>query len=104
MAKCISEVDSNLPCLNAGQPAYPVSLAEASLPFLRNCIKENFRVTPVFTMPLARRVMNDEGIEVSGQHVPKGVSTTSRTTQLWQPNELNIALDFHRRVQPCVPS
>jgi cytochrome P450 len=74
MDKCVSEVDANLPPLEMGQEAYPVTLAEASLPYLRNCIKENFRVTPVFTMPLARRVMGPEGLVIAGKHIPQGVS------------------------------
>ncbi|KAK5197593.1 hypothetical protein LTR47_001333 [Exophiala xenobiotica] len=74
MDKCVSEVDANLPPLEMGQEAYPVTLAEASLPYLRNCIKENFRVTPVFTMPLARRVMAPEGLVIAGKHIPQGTS------------------------------
>lgn len=37
-------------------------------------MKENFRVTPVFTMPLARRVLKPEGIIIAGNHIPYGVS------------------------------
>lgn len=40
-------------------------------------MKENFRVTPVFTMPLARRVMSPEGTTIAGNHIPYGVSTSS---------------------------
>ncbi|KIX92184.1 uncharacterized protein Z520_12065 [Fonsecaea multimorphosa CBS 102226] len=74
MNQCVAEVDENLPPLTPGQDAYSVTVAEASLPYLKNCIKENFRITPVFTMPLARRVMSPEGIVVAGQHIPKGTS------------------------------
>ncbi|KAI1614678.1 putative benzoate 4-monooxygenase cytochrome P450 [Exophiala viscosa] len=74
MDKCVSEVDANLPPLERGQEAYPLTVAEASLPYLKNCIKENFRVTPVFTMPLARRVMSPEGVVIAGQHIPQGTS------------------------------
>jgi cytochrome P450 len=74
MAQCVAEIDTNLPSLEIDQPAYSVTVAERSVPYLRNCIKENFRITPVFTMPLARRVMAPEGITISGQHIPQGVS------------------------------
>lgn len=75
MARCVAEIDSKLPDLGITQSAYPVTVAEASLPYLRNCVKENFRITPVFTMPLARRVMAPEGVTIAGQHIPRGVSS-----------------------------
>lgn len=75
MERCVAEVDANLLPLGVGEEAYSVTVAEASLPYLKNCVKENFRVTPVFTMPLARRVMSSEGTVIAGQHIPQGVST-----------------------------
>jgi cytochrome P450 len=74
MAKCVAEIDTNLPPLQEDEGSYSVSAAESSLPYLKNCIKENFRVTPVFTMPLARRVLKPEGIIIAGKHIPYGVS------------------------------
>ncbi|CEO60777.1 hypothetical protein PMG11_05317 [Penicillium brasilianum] len=74
MAKCVAEVDTNLPPLHKDEGAYSVSAAESYLPYLKNCIKENFRVTPVFTMPLARRVLKREGIIIAGNHIPYGTS------------------------------
>ncbi|OJJ62822.1 hypothetical protein ASPSYDRAFT_144222 [Aspergillus sydowii CBS 593.65] len=74
MRKCIEEIDSNLPVLESTEPAYSVTTAESSLPFLRNCVRENFRITPVFTMPLARRVMDPAGITIEGNHFPQGTS------------------------------
>ncbi|GKZ44767.1 hypothetical protein AbraIFM66951_007054 [Aspergillus brasiliensis] len=74
MEKCVKEIEANLPPLTCGETAYSVSAAEAALPFLRNCIKENFRITPVFTMPLARRVMDPMGVMIDGQHIPQGTS------------------------------
>jgi cytochrome P450 len=76
MAKCVAEIDTNLPPLQKEESAYAVTAAESSLPYLRNCMKENFRVTPVFTMPLARRVMKPEGVVIAGNHIPYGVSAT----------------------------
>lgn len=77
MARLVAEVDSNLPGLLPDQHAYPVTLIEASMPYLRNCLKENFRITPVFTMPLARRVMAPEGVTIAGKHVKQGVRKIS---------------------------
>ncbi|KAI0133752.1 benzoate 4-monooxygenase cytochrome P450 [Xylariales sp. AK1849] len=74
MKKCTSEVDQNLGGLLPDQPAYSVTDVEASLPYLRLCVRENFRVTPVFTMPLARRVTAPEGIVVAGRHIKQGTS------------------------------
>lgn len=76
MAKCVAEIDANLPPLEPDQSAYPVSLVEASLPYVRDCMRENFRITPVFTMPLARRVLAPEGITVAGHHIPQGVRSS----------------------------
>jgi hypothetical protein len=73
MQQCVAEVDVNLPRLNPKEAAYPVSTAESSLPFLRNCMRENFRITPVFTMPLARRVTDPAGVTIDGEWFPRGV-------------------------------
>ncbi|KAL4914950.1 cytochrome P450 [Aspergillus aurantiobrunneus] len=74
MKMCVEEIDSNLPTLGPTEPAYSVTTAESSLPFLRNCVRENFRITPVFTMPLPRRVMDPAGITVEGNYFPQGAS------------------------------
>ncbi|KAJ5596154.1 hypothetical protein N7450_002612 [Penicillium hetheringtonii] len=70
MRQCVNEIDQKMPPLAEDESAYSITDAEASLPFLRNCIKENFRITPVFTMPLARRVLKREGIVIAGNHIP----------------------------------
>ncbi|KAH7030053.1 cytochrome P450 [Macrophomina phaseolina] len=74
MAKCVTEIDANLPPLSIERPAYSVSDVESSLPYLRQCVRENFRITPVFTMPLARRVMAPEGVVIAGKCIPQGTS------------------------------
>ncbi|KIX03159.1 uncharacterized protein Z518_06710 [Rhinocladiella mackenziei CBS 650.93] len=74
LAKLVSELDHNLPPLAPDQTSHSISLLEASLPYLRNCIKENFRINPVFTMPLARRVTADEGVVIDGEHITPGTS------------------------------
>lgn len=74
MERCVDEVRSKLPNLDSDKVAYSVTEVEASLPFLRQCVRENFRTTPVFTMPLPRRVMAPEGIVIAGEHIEQGVS------------------------------
>lgn len=73
LAKVVAEIDANLEPLQPDQPAYSVTKVENSLPYLRQTVRENFRITPVFTMPLARRVMAPEGIMVAGRHIKQGV-------------------------------
>lgn len=73
LAELVKEIDKNLPPLDNKKPAYSITEAETLLPFLRDCMRENFRITPVFTMPLARRVMHPEGLVISGQYIPQGV-------------------------------
>ena len=79
MAKCVTEIDSQLPALCEDKPAYALAEVEASLPFLRKCVKENFRDTPVFTMPLARRVLTPEGVTIGGEYIPFGVGFSVAT-------------------------
>jgi cytochrome P450 len=74
MEKVVSEIDAQLPALNETQPAYSFADVETSLPYLRQCVKENFRITPVFTMPLARRIKAAEGVVIGGERIPCGVS------------------------------
>ncbi|POS69760.1 isotrichodermin C-15 hydroxylase [Diaporthe helianthi] len=74
MDRCVEEVVDKLPDLSSDKVAYSVTEVEASLPFLRQCVRENFRSVPVFTMPLPRRVMAPEGIVVAGERIPQGTS------------------------------
>ncbi|KAL4795355.1 cytochrome P450 [Aspergillus venezuelensis] len=74
MKACVEEIDTSLPALQQNQPAYSVTTTESSLPFLRNCVRENFRITPVFTMPLPRRVTDPAGITIEGNHFSQGTS------------------------------
>lgn len=53
-------------------PAY--SGLEMQLPYATACIRENYRISPVFTMPLPRTVIEPGGAIIDGYHVPQGVS------------------------------
>ena len=73
LRSCVREIDDSLPPLGDDKLAYSVTEVENSLPYLRECVKENFRLTPVFTMPLERKVTDPEGIVVAGRHIVQGV-------------------------------
>jgi len=74
LSQLVSEIDNSLPPLEPDQQAHSITTLESSLPYLRDCMKENFRINAVFTMPLARRVTAEEGIVVDGEHIPQGTS------------------------------
>ncbi|KAF5227131.1 hypothetical protein FANTH_14857 [Fusarium anthophilum] len=68
----IKEIDSNLSDIST--PVMPFKSLEERLPFTMACINENFRINPVFTMPLPRKVMTPGGIFIDGHAVPENVS------------------------------
>lgn len=115
MKEVMTEVRTSLPALEENQYAYPVTTLESSLPYMRDCIKENFRITPVFSMPLARRVLAPEGVVIDGHHIPQGVGSIS----LYPGKPLAIDIltlkvstltshpnltDIRSCVQSCIPS
>ena len=73
--KLTKEVDS---CVSftetAGDSLAAYTGLEAQLRYGMACIRENFRITPVFTMPLPRKVTDPNGAVISGFQVPTGVS------------------------------
>lgn len=120
MGRCVREIDEQLPPLKVeayddvrggdavqGEKddvavpkyAYSVSQVETSLPYLRQCVRENFRITPVFTMPLARRVMNPDGVVIGGEHIPQGVSPLS--SPLYFPHSSLVTLSLAHDPSPC---
>lgn len=107
MRQCVNEIDQKMPPLAEDESAYSITDAEASLPFLRNCIKENFRITPVFTMPLARRVLKREGIVIAGNHIPYMVSAKHLILLhhfvCLNNTDVYNYIDIHRCLQSCIP-
>lgn len=71
--RLMEELELELPALDSG--AHPYTGLENRLPFIMACIRENFRCTPVFTMPLVRTiaVTKAEGMEIEGELIPQGV-------------------------------
>lgn len=74
LSELVAEIDKNLPPLPQDQVAHSITTLESSLPFLRDCMKENFRINPVFTMPLPRRITAGEGVTLDGEYIPQGTS------------------------------
>ena len=75
--KCVAEIDQYLPPLTIDHPAYSYAEVETSLPYLRQAIKESFRITPIFTMPLERYVTTPGGVVIAGEYIPEGVRISS---------------------------
>lgn len=100
MGRCVEEVLDKLPDLSSGKLAYSVTEVEASLPFLRQCVRENFRTTPVFTMPLPRRVMAPEGVIIAGEQIPQGVGHSIMLNVLHV--KLKCCPDLGCSLQSCI--
>jgi cytochrome P450 len=68
-----AEIDSKLPKLDPDQASYAFDGLE-SLEHVVACVRENFRMDPVFTMTLWRRVTSPMGTEIGDHLIPHGVS------------------------------
>lgn len=73
----VDEIESTLPPLSDDQIAYPIQGLESSLIYLMACVRENFRISPVLTMPLWRRVGRPDGLEVKDYYAPDGIGFSS---------------------------
>ncbi|RBR10362.1 hypothetical protein FVER53590_12478 [Fusarium verticillioides] len=67
--KVIEQLDSNLSS-HTGQ-VIPFAALEKDIPYTMACVHENFRINPVFTMPLPRKIMTLGGFTIQGQQVPQ---------------------------------
>lgn len=72
MEQAVSEIDQALPPMTPESAPYTRAEVEQHLPWLKACIKESFRITPAFTMPLTRRIVTDT-VVLNGKSIPKGV-------------------------------
>ncbi|CAI7588424.1 unnamed protein product [Penicillium pancosmium] len=70
LAATTKEIQDSLGPLGVGQIFYPIKGLEASLMYTMACAKENFRLNPVFTMPLWRRVGLPGGVDIGKHHIP----------------------------------
>ena len=71
LEKVVTEIDAEL--LDIVEDVVPVKGLEAKLPYTMACVHENFRIHPVFTMPLPRQVTSQGGHDIDGHHIPTGV-------------------------------
>ncbi|KAK6197122.1 hypothetical protein LQW54_010917 [Pestalotiopsis sp. IQ-011] len=69
MALVVDELDRELQDVQVD--VVPIEGLEATLPYTMACINENFRINPVFTMPLPREVMAPEGADIDGHIIPR---------------------------------
>lgn len=77
LATVTQELHEKLPPLHDNKISYPIEGLESILSYTMACVRENFRMNPVFNMPLWRRVGYPGGIEIAGHHIPEGVSYLS---------------------------
>ncbi|KAH7010076.1 cytochrome P450 [Ilyonectria destructans] len=75
LEKVVAEIDQNLSHIT--DEINPSDDLEQNLPYIMACIQENFRIAPVFTMPLARKVITEGGIEIDGHLVPRNTTVFS---------------------------
>ena len=76
MKAVVDELDRILPTLGE-EESYGYFGLEASLPFTQACVNESFRLSPVVSIPLSRKIAPAEGRMVDGHHLPAGVSSHS---------------------------
>ncbi|OAL36936.1 hypothetical protein AYO20_03705 [Fonsecaea nubica] len=75
--KLTKEITECIPLQNTAGDSLPAYAGlEAQLPYATACIRENFRMTPVFTMPLPRKVCDPEGAVIDGVYVPPGTNVS----------------------------
>ncbi|KAI1483473.1 putative cytochrome P450 [Daldinia eschscholtzii] len=68
------EIRDTLGDLPDDRISYPIKGLESSLSYTAACIQESFRISPVFTMCLWRRVLNPEGVNIDGCHIPQNTN------------------------------
>ncbi|KAF5637703.1 benzoate 4-monooxygenase [Fusarium sp. NRRL 52700] len=73
--RVIQELDSNLP--NHEGQVIPYEALEKDLPYTMACIHENFRINPVFSMPLPRKINTPGGVMIQGHQIPQKTTVFS---------------------------
>ncbi|KIW10705.1 hypothetical protein PV08_11669 [Exophiala spinifera] len=68
------EIDEHLLTVSSFEEGFTSAQVDACLPFLKACMKESFRLTPVFSQPLPRYVVDREGLRVGNEVLPQGAS------------------------------
>ncbi|KAF2105145.1 cytochrome P450 [Rhizodiscina lignyota] len=74
--KLAAELSDNLPLYQEGGNMVLYAGIESKLPYTMSCIKENFRISAVFNMPMPRLVTDPKGVEICGRHIPQGTSVS----------------------------
>lgn len=74
--KVVQEIDECLGPLQHTQVAYSINGLESRLKYTMACVRENFRMNPVFSMNLWRRVLPAEA-QIGDYSIPHGVRSIS---------------------------
>lgn len=74
--RLVQELDVQLPSAQTPVSSiYEFAGLETKLPYAHlACIQESFRMTPIAAIFLPCEILNPEGLEISGSHIPQGVS------------------------------
>lgn len=107
MNRVYEEIQAVLGPLPGDRTAYPITGIEASLGYTMACVRENFRLNPVFTMPLWRRVGHAGGVQIGKHHIPHDVSPSA--LHGYKPSTVtsylnNHLTDEHLHFKLCPPS
>lgn len=88
----VDELDRALPALSETGAPYIMSRLEKNLVYQMACVRENFRISPVFTMALSRLVTDPRGLEIDGYHVPYKVSCYNISWTCSKSSQTSVAI------------
>ncbi|KAJ9641648.1 hypothetical protein H2204_002710 [Knufia peltigerae] len=63
-----------VPDPNKDDKSLSYSGLEMQLPYATACIRESYRMSPVFSMPLPRVICDPAGTDIDGHHIPQGAN------------------------------
>lgn len=96
LAIVVQELDETLGPVPQDKIAYPIKGLEARLTYLSACIRENFRINPVFSMNLWRQVHSVNGAQIGDHMVPRGVSQILINYSTMYKHETMLIFSFHQ--------
>ena len=77
LARMVKEIDENV---SDEKEVYDFAGLESRLPYTLAALKESFRMNPVAALLLPRTVTDVQGMLISGEVIPRGVSSTQDYT------------------------
>jgi cytochrome P450 len=70
LKRLVAELDRELALMSESSVPYKINHLEKNLAYEMACVRESFRMSPVFTMSLPRIVTEPHGLDIDGFHVP----------------------------------